>query len=210
MHHAHTTEAAARHEFVSADERRRHQRVSLRLPARFLTGDRENGCRSENISAGGALFHVGDADEGPIAAVGARVIVYVEELGRFEGTVVRADPGSFALKFQATPHKLAKTADNLTWLLNRGVFAGLDERRHARKECDAPAAAQLADGSQASCRVLDISLSGASLAISPRPEVGAELEIGGQRARVVRHHPGGVGVEFIGLEHQAPPLVRRT
>jgi hypothetical protein len=65
----------------------------------------------------------------------------------------------------------------------------------------------LAEGITLTCRVLDVSISGASIATPARPEIGTEVTLGKLRARVVRHHPQGFGVQF--LDIQNPTALRR-
>jgi hypothetical protein len=115
--------------------------------------------------------------------------------------------GRFAFKINATRHKREKLAAQLTWLANRSELA-VDGRRHERitpKVGDS--ALQLSEGITLTCRVLDVSISGASIATPARPELGTEVTLGKLRARVVRHHPQGFGVQF--LDIQNPAALRR-
>jgi hypothetical protein len=66
---------------------------------------------------------------------------------------------------------------------------------------------QLSEGITLTCRVLDVSISGASIATPARPVLGTEVMLGKLRARVVRHHPQGFGVQF--LDIQNPTALRR-
>ena len=66
---------------------------------------------------------------------------------------------------------------------------------------------QLAEGIVLNCRVLDVSISGASVATPARPDIGTEVMLGKLRARVVRHHPEGFGVQFIDIQN--PTALRR-
>ncbi|MGG2383128.1 PilZ domain-containing protein, partial [Salmonella enterica] len=63
------------------------------------------------------------------------------------------------------------------------------------------------DDTPLTCRLLDISISGASVATTLRPLLGTEVMLGKLRARVVRHHPQGFGVQF--LDVQNPTALRR-
>ena len=56
-------------------------------------------------------------------------------------------------------------------------------------------------------RVLDVSISGASVETAHRPPVGSLIQVGKLRARVVRHHDVGIGVEF--LDIQRPDALRK-
>jgi hypothetical protein len=62
---------------------------------------------------------------------------------------------------------------------------------------------ELAEGIKLTCRVLDISVSGASIGTPARPEIGTEVTLGRLRARVMRHHAQGFGVQFIDTQNLA-------
>ena len=66
-------------------ERRRHDRVVLTLPGRYLLADgMEFPCEIVEVSS------VGVAIRGPMVGdLGERVVGYVQELGRIEGVIVR-------------------------------------------------------------------------------------------------------------------------
>jgi CheY-like chemotaxis protein len=54
----------------------------------------------------------------------------------------------------------------------------------------------LGNGEVYPCRVLDLSLSGAALAIDERPAIGEQVRVGRTTGRVVRHTTEGIAVEF--------------
>jgi hypothetical protein len=140
-------------------------------------------------------------------SVGERVVAYFDHIGGIEGIVARTFEGGFAIKIAATRHKREKLAAQLTWLANRSEL-GADGRRHERvAPKNGEHTLQLEEGIALTCRVLDVSISGASVATPARPQIGTELVLGKLRARVVRHHPQGFGVEF--LDIQNPTALRR-
>ena len=57
------------------------------------------------------------------------------------------------------------------------------------------------------CMILDVSLSGASIETKRKPDIGASIMIGKMRARVVRYHEHGIGVEFLDVQH--PKTIKR-
>ena len=65
----------------------------------------------------------------------------------------------------------------------------------------------LAEGVTIAVQLLDVSMSGASIATTARPPIGLEVTIGKLQARVMRHHAEGIGVEFI--DTQNPTALRR-
>jgi hypothetical protein len=188
----------------SAQDRRRHKRYPLSLIGRFMRADRhEFACRMIDVSIGGAAFAT------PVQLeLGEQIIAYIDELGGLEGVVSRLFEGGFAMEFKATRHKREKLAGRITWLINRSEIEGLEERVHERV---APANPQntlrLPDGLTLRVNLLDVSLSGASIATEARPAIGTEVALGKLRARVMRHHDRGIGVRF--LDIQEPEALRR-
>jgi hypothetical protein len=185
-------------------DRRRHKRLAVTLLGRFMRESKqEYPCRLVDASAGGA------AVQSPIGVeIGEKVVAYFDHLGGIEGPVVRTFEGGFAFKIEATAHKREKLAAQLTWLANRSEMASGAERRHERiTPSNNLSQLQLAEGVMLTCRVLDISISGASIETPARPEIGTEVMLGKLRARVMRHHPQGFGVQFIDIQN--PAALRR-
>jgi PilZ domain len=183
-------------------DRRRHKRIAVELLGRFMRGNKEESpCKLIDISAGGAAIK----PLSPVAVeVGERVVAFFDHVGGIEGSVVRAFDGGFACRLAATQHKREKLAATLTWLANRSELEGADERRHERiAPTHGRQQLQLAEGITLECSVIDISVSGASIATPARPEIGTEVMLGKLRARVMRHHAQGFGVQFIDTQNQA-------
>ena len=160
-------------------------------------------CRLNNISVGGAAIM------SPIAVeVGEHIIAYFDHLGGLEGSVVRTFEGGLAIQFQATQHRREKLAAQIMWLVNQKEYDGATQRRHERfQTANKTSNLKLADGAVAQVRVLDVSISGASVGTEVRPPVGSEVLLGRLRARVARHHSEGLGLEF--LDTQNPDASRR-
>ena len=198
------------HKFMSktsldVNERRRHARIDMPLKARFLRADGvEQPCLVINVSAGGALLR---AKEPP--AQNEPIVIYIDELGRFEARVVRAGRHSFAVDYRGRRAKSSRTADSLTHMLNNE--GRRDDRREApRIRQDARATVRLDTGEILPCSILDISLTGASIEIDPQPPLGAHLTLGKMSAKVVRRHDRGVGVVFSGAAKRMDDVVNQT
>src|SRR5690242_1646640 len=160
-----------------AEERRKHQRVTVNLLGRHMLSDRrEFPCQVTNMSPGGMALIA------PVAGnPGERVIAYIDHLGRLEGTIARTFPNGFAIAISATIRKRDKLAAQLTWLANRHILNLPEDRRHGRFTPRNPLARLiLPNGNNVACRVLDLSQSGAAIGIAPdlRPPVGASVTIG--------------------------------
>ncbi len=183
-------------------ERRKYFRADLPLKARFLTKDgQERACIVSNISAGGAMVRTKHPP-----TKGSKVVLYIDQLGRFEGTVIRSGDNVFAITYAKRRAKAAKVADDLTQVMNRGQRV-TDRRNSPRIQQDAPAIIHLEDGRSAQCAILDISLTGASIEISPRPPLGAQLVLGRMTAKVVRRHEKGIGVVFTGAAERMDDVI---
>jgi hypothetical protein len=184
----------------SASERGRYQRVKLSLLGRCMFPDRrECPCQLVEISPGEAAFVSPFCGE-----VGARVIAYIDSIGRLEGVIVERVESGFVMSISASQRKRDKLADTLTWLANRHVLNLAEDRRHLRrtpKKSDATIV--FADGTTHTCRVIDMSLSGAALATPLRPPLGSAVRLGRLGARVIRHFEDGIGIEFMRIMSDA-------
>src|SRR6266404_735233 len=181
-----------------AQERRRHQRVRVNLLGRYMLADRrEYPCQVVNMSPGGMALIA------PVGGnVGDRVIAYVDHLGRLEGKIARPLQNGFAMTISATPRKRDKLAAQLTWLANRSILNLPEDRRHGRITPRKPVT-QLAmpNGVKLTCRIIDLSLSGAAITTDQRPAIGMLVNLGAVQGRVVRHLDDGFAVEFTRAQH---------
>jgi hypothetical protein len=182
-----------------SEDRRRFQRVRVNLLGRYMLADRrEFPCQVVNMSPGGIAL---------IAPVGGqpgeRVIAYVDHLGRLEGHIARIFQNGFAMTIAATPRKRDKLAAQLTWLANRQILGLPEDRRHGRIVPRNPVARLIMpNGVNITCRVIDMSQSGAGIATDQRPPIGALVTLGTVQGRVVRHLEDGFAVEFTRLQHE--------
>ena len=143
-------------------ERRRHQRVKVRLAGRFMRSDRmEFDCELIDASPGGIAFS-SDAGVQP----GERIVAYLNQIGRIEGRVARTFPAGFAVQMTLLPSKREKLADQLTWLANRQSLGLPEDRRHERiAPRDRYTILRLANGREFTASLIDISISGAALRV---------------------------------------------
>src|SRR5215216_1352246 len=79
-------------------ERRRHHRVRVALLGRYMLADhREYACQTTDMSPGGASLVA------PVeGAVGERVVLYLEHVGRIEGEITRHTAQGFTVSIAAT------------------------------------------------------------------------------------------------------------
>jgi len=178
-------------------ERRKHLRVPVNVFGRFMREDKqEYPCQVINMSAGGmALLAPVNCD------VGERIVAYLDNLGRIEGIVVRPFEGGFAVRILASLYKRERIANLLTWLVNQQSLGLGEERKHERVVPRINASKLiLPNGEVHNCRVIDVSLSGASVACAVKPPAGTVVILGRMRGRVVRHHDQGVALHFVELQ----------
>ena len=175
-------------------ERRRHQRVKVVLLGRYMLADRrEFPCQTIDMSPGGvALF-------APVkGAIGERIVVYVDQLGRIEGRIARHLENGFALETNMPLIKRDKLADQLTWLCNRHALGMPEDRRHERISPSNPRTTlKLLDGREYIVKLIDVSISGAAIACDVKPPIGTQITIGQTAGQVVRIFATGVAVEFM-------------
>lgn len=171
----------------------RFQRVKISVLGRYMLADRrEFPCQVLEMSPGDALVIA------PVTGqLGEKVIVYLDHIGRIEGTVTEGVDGGFVMEISASARKRDKMAAQLTWLANKDILDLPEDRRHERVVPDnRHSTVVLDDGRRYNCKIIDISLSGAAIELTVRPAMGTPVTLGRMRARVVRHFQDGVGVEF--------------
>jgi PilZ domain len=174
-------------------ERRKHQRVAVELVGRYmLESRREFPCQTVNISPGGLALVA------PVPGnLGERVVAYLDQLGRVEGTIVRLLPNGFAIAFSATVRKRDKLASQLTWLANRQILGMPEDRRHERLQPRNPRTIiTLDNGVQSVARLIDVSTSGAGVSTDLKLAIGQRIVVGKLPAKIVRAFEGGIAVEF--------------
>lgn len=178
-------------------ERRRHRRVPVSVFGRFMREDKqEYPCQVINMSAGGMAIVA------PVTCKsGERIVAYLDNLGRIEGIVARPFEGGFAVRILASLYKRERIANLLTWLVNQKSLGLGEERKHDRIVPRINASKLiLPNGDVHNCRVIDVSLSGASVACAVKPPLGTMVILGRMRGRVVRDHELGVAVQFVELQ----------
>ncbi|MFZ0608751.1 MAG: PilZ domain-containing protein [Xanthobacteraceae bacterium] len=181
-----------------SQDRRRHQRVKVNLLGRYMLADRrEFPCQVINMSPGGMALIA------PVAgATAERVIAYVDHLGRLEGQIARLFENGFAMTISSTARKRDKLAAQLTWLANRNILSLPEDRRHGRIVPRNPVGRLiLPNGINITCRIIDVSQSGAGVSSKERPQIGALVTLGKVQGRVVRHLEDGFAIEFTRLQH---------
>jgi hypothetical protein len=179
--------------FLEPRENRRFQQVPVTLFGRYmLESRREYPCQTIEMSPGDMMLFA------PVKAqIGEKVIVYLDDLGRFAGVATRQTGAGFALTMNLPPMKRDKLADQLTWFANRHAFNLPEDRRHERiVPLMQRTLLRLPDGQEIIAKIKDISLSGVGVETEARPALEARVVVGSTPAKIVRHFDGGIGAEF--------------
>ena len=175
-------------------ERRRHARIELRLPGRYLIGNiGEFPCETIDVSPGGLRL------KGPkLGPWGARVVAYIDGLGRVEGNIVRKSRGWFAISIRALPFKEDRLANKINWLAERSNEDGFERRGAPRlEEDDQNVVLRTQDGREYMGELLDISVEGAAFLVDAPLRVDQTVRLGAQVAKVVHLFAGGAAVKFV-------------
>ena len=90
--------------FSSAKDRRHSSRVRTRLSGKGLLPDRSEFTFQVTDLSGSGLFAMTSAHVPPAT----NVVVYIDEIGRVEGDVVRASASGFAMSFRISARKQAQ------------------------------------------------------------------------------------------------------
>lgn len=181
----------------AAEDEGRFQRVRVSVLGRYMLADRrEFPCQIIEMSPGDAMVIA------PVQGrAGEKVIIYLDHLGRVEGTILSQIDGGFRMNLIASPRKRDKMAAQLTWLANKDLLDLPEDRRHERVVPDIRhSSILLEDGRRYNCKITDISLSGAAVEIEVRPALGTPITLGRMRARVARHFSDGIAVEFASVQ----------
>jgi hypothetical protein len=181
-------------QFARSQDQRSSERVSVRLAGKLFVPAEQSTleCVIINLSVGGAGIH---CPEPP--PLDAFVVLYVEGFGRFDGVTTRYVNGELGLKFVCKEAKRKRLEQDLESFVKEGMTSVTRLRRHRRNPVNTSIVFfTRADGSQAACKLMDISFQGALLKTHVRPPIGEIVHLGQTRGWVVRHHEQGIGVQF--------------
>lgn len=180
-------------DLIEIHEARRFQRVPVSLFGRYMLESREEyPCQTEEMSPGDMQLFA------PVKpAVGEKVVVYLDELGRFAGEAAQVTESGFAMKMTLPASKRDRLADQLIWFANRDVIGLPEDRRHERiVPMMRRAVLRLDDGGEIIVKIKDISISGVGLETDAKQPLGSTVTVGSTPAVVVRHFEGGFACEF--------------
>ena len=134
--------------------------------------------------------------------LGEMLVIYIPELGRFEGIIDRREDEAFVLSMSLTQAKHKKLAEQLVWFGNRDIL-DLPEGRQSRRIVPLSqwTTVRLANGVERMAKINDISTSGINVEVSvlvqkARLLVGSRVMIGSKAAKILRIFEGGFVATF--------------
>lgn len=128
--------------------------------------------------------------------VGERVICRIPGLGLIIGRALEPAGGAFRLELEAGHTQRDRLAARLAWHAAQASEA--PDRREAVRIVPLRSEVVVTwGGVEIAGQLRDVSANGASVDLTPRPEIGTLITIGWRRAHVRRHTEGGVGVRFV-------------
>ncbi|WP_363350039.1 PilZ domain-containing protein [Methylocystis echinoides] len=187
-----------------AERRKDPARVKISLAGRYmLVGSKgEYECHTYEMSADEASLFAP-----VVSTVGARVVIYLSELGRLTGSISRLTEIGFDMSLQLTPRKREKLAGQLAWRVNR--HEAKDRRRHERiKPENEISILTLPNGDEHVVRIRSLSTSGVALDSEHDVRIGDEVLIGATAAKVVRVRDGEIACQFLRPLTHVDPATR--
>jgi hypothetical protein len=173
-------------------DRRRHKRVAVNLPGRYMLDDgMEFPCECIDVSVGGVRLR-----GGPAGSWGSRVIAYIDGIGRLEGYIVRRAPGWFALETRITERKGERVQERIAAILDSDSSRSGDRRDKGREWSSRKVWLYTLDGKKHEALLTDISRVGAALLTDASLGLDERLRLDSRRAVVARLFPGGAALKF--------------
>jgi hypothetical protein len=148
----------------------------------LLSSGEEFPCQTVDVSPGGLSLRVVKNGR-----PGDRVVIYLRELGRIEGRIVRRSPDRLAIEIVASPYRRERIAERIRWL--QKLRAGSSEESPADERDDRDPAQTILrteNGEEFPAELLELSLLGARIKVGAHPPVGAKVMLGQKRAVVAR------------------------
>lgn len=181
------------HSKVIAIAANRFPVAKVELKGRFMLPSRsEHECRIVEMSTGEMTLAASIAPR-----IGEKIIVYIAELGRFEGEVRRLVADSFVVGMVLPKAKSAKLAEQLTGYGNRETLE-LPECRQTERVVPTSrrTTLRLFNGKESVVKIVDVSRSSVCLETSVKPLKESKVVVGARPATVRRLFDGGFVAEF--------------
>ena len=170
-------------------------RLKTLIGVRFLVnGDQAADGVSINLSAGGVAIAT-DFD----AQVGDEIIAHFAGGARCSGKVLRKFSGGFAMTLDISDPRRERLLNALEPLFSQDGIASvlqLDRRIAERVDARDVEARCVTERGPVSCRIIDISLTGAAIKTNGYIRMDSNVLLGQTKGKVVRKHDDIYGIEF--------------
>lgn len=179
------------------EDKRQYRRILAHFHGRFLSERtrQEHECQIANISLDGVFVRTATQ---AIPIIGERVILYVDNLGRFEGRVRRAERLGFGISMLTSQRLRKKLEAQLLWLSKLSQKAVKELRAYPRIiPRNLLVQITTASGLQTSATLIDISRGGASFVGSTSYKVGERIVLGRVPGRIVGANRDRIVVSFL-------------
>jgi hypothetical protein len=183
-------------------EMRRQRRTHLNVHGKVFVPEKqhEEQCLVLDLSPDGAGLK-----SACTAPVGTHVVLYVDGLGRFEGTIVRHNRLYLGVQFKYSKTARARIADRIWDYVNQRSPIHKSTRDSSRQVgAETPHSFILESGQSHACCIVDIALSGVSFETAERPAVGERVFFSNTAWVVVRHTEVGFAVAFLESSEPGP------
>lgn len=180
--------------FDPRKDMRAHGRTRVYLHGKLFNpkDDREDACLVLDLSPNGAGLK-----SACTAGIGSRVVLHADELGRFEGAIVRRNRLYVGVQFKYSETARERIVGRIANYLEHGMIVYAPTRDSGRfAVASLTHRFALKSGEIHLCEIVDIALSGISVKTNARPAVGQRLFFGKTAALVVRHTDVGFAVAF--------------
>ena len=169
-------------------------RFSFTTKGRYcLPGGEDVPCLADLSSS--ASIELRRVTDGPLPEAEARITCFLDDIGMVDGVVLHGRPRGFVFQVVGSVERRSRIEARLTWL--RGAGERDDQRQATRiVPVHREVRVQLHGDRISEAVVADLSMTGAALLLSERPEIGTTVTVGKRYATVVRHTLEGIGVAF--------------
>lgn len=164
------------------------------LFGRFMLPDQtEHACSVVGVDVTGAEFR-----SSCLPPYGQTLIAYLEQIGRIECVAQEATPDGFRVEFVLTGARKERFLTRQKWLVSKSAEQVQEERQYNRRQMDgAQSRITLLDGRNYPCEVIDVSLTGAAVAIAVLPAIGSKVYLGKMLGKIVRYVENGIALQFM-------------
>lgn len=170
--------------------------TGISVRGRFLASDGIERIGSMLMESSKSIYvSVGDPSYHP--KVGEKVICNIESIGITTGDIAKITTSGFMINIQMSAARHERINERLNWLRNR--TDSTPEQRISQRitPIRTSVIVRTDNTNELQGEIIDISMSGAAVTLSVKPEIGTKITIGKRFANVVRHLDDGIAAKFV-------------